>query len=200
MTKIKRTNFKNNSTFNKEVSPGVIETDKQTNGYDVNTIGWTSDILLTPFKGFKLHLLLTLQNPKYENYSFSTKWGDHYDFSGNVARSVSKTLIEIDPSYSWGKFNIWASARYFSKEHANYPNTLVFAERWETFAGLTYKYDKNVDFAISAVNLLNQSGAQGSISGTNTTTADQAVALYDKPLCGTYIRPFTLEFKTKIRF
>jgi hypothetical protein len=200
VTKIKRTNFKNNSTFNKEVAPGVIETDKQTNGYDVNTIGWTTDILFTPFKGFNLHVLLTLQNPKYENYSFTTKWGDHYDFSGNVARSVSKTLIEIDPSYTWGKFNIWASVRYFSKEYANYPNTLVFAERWEAFAGLNFKYDKNIDFGISAVNLLNQSGAQGSISGTNTTTVDQAKALYDNPLCGTYIRPFTLEFKTKIRF
>jgi hypothetical protein len=200
VTKIKRTNFKNNSTFNKVVAPGIIETDKQTNGYDVNTIGWTTDLLFTPFKGFSLHVLLTLQNPKYENYAFSTKWGDRYDFSGNVARSVSKTLIEIDPSYTWGKFTVWASARYFSKEYANYPNTLVFAERWETFAGLNFKYDKNIDFGFSAVNLLNQSGAQGSISGTNTTTADQAKALYDKPLCGTYIRPFTLEFKTKIRF
>jgi hypothetical protein len=200
VTKIKRTNFKNNSTFNKEVAPGVIETDKQTNSYGVNTIGWTTDLLFKPFKGFNLHILLTLQNPKYENYSFTTKWGDHYDFSGNVARSVSKTLIEIDPSYTWGKFNIWASVRYFSKEYANYPNTLVFAERWETFAGLNFKYDKNIDFGISAVNLLNQSGAQGSISGTNTTTSEQAKALYDRPLCGTYIRPFTLEFKTKIRF
>lgn len=95
---------------------------------------------------------------------------------------------------------MWASARYFSKEFANYPNTLVFAGRWETFAGINYKYDKNIDFSLSAVNLLNQSGAQGSISGTNTTTAEQAVALYDKPLAGTYIRPFTIEFKTRIQF
>lgn len=199
-TSIKRTNFKNNSTFNKEVSPGVIETDKQTISYDVSTIGWTTDVLFTPFKGFNLHFLLTLQNPKYENYDFTTKWGDHYDNSGNVARSVSKTILEIDPSYSFGKFRIWGSARYFSKEYANYPNTLTFEGRWETFAGLSYKYDKNVSFDISAVNLLNQKGAQGSISGTNTTTAEQAVALYDKPLSGTYIRPFTVEFKTKIRF
>jgi len=199
-TSIKRTNFKNNSTFNKEVSPGVIETDKQTISYDVSTVGWTTDVLFTPFKGFNLHFLLTLQNPKYENYAFTTKWGDQYDNSGNVARSVSKTIIEIDPSYSFGKFRVWASARYFSKEYANYPNTLTFEGRWETFAGLNYRYDKNVTFEISAVNLLNQKGAQGSISGTNTTTAEQATALYDKPLSGTYIRPFTVEFKTKIKF
>lgn len=198
MTKIKRTNFKNNSTFNKVVAGETI-TEKQTISYDVNTIGWTTDILFKPFKGFQLHALLTLQNPKYENYEFEV-FGEKFSNNGNVARSVSKTLIEIDPSYSWGKFRLWASARYFSKEYANYPNTLVFAERWETFAGLNFKYDKNVDFSISAVNLLNQSGAQGSISGTNTTTAEQATALYDKPLVGTYIRPFTIEFKTKIKF
>lgn len=159
-----------------------------------------SDLLFRPFKGFDLHLLLTLQNPKYKNYEFTTSWGQEVNNNDNVARSVSKTLVEIDPSYTFGKFKIWASARYFSKEYANYPNTLIFKDRWETFAGLNYKYDKNVDFGISAVNLLNQHGAQGSISGTNTTTAEQATALYDKPLVGTYIRPFTIEFKTKIRF
>lgn len=197
VTSIKRTNFKNNSTFNDPVTGAV---DKKTISYDVSTIGWTTDVLFRPFKGFDLHLLLTLQNPKYKNYEFTTSWGQEVNNNDNVARSVSKTLIEIDPSYTFGKFKIWGSARYFSKEYANYPNTLIFKDRWETFAGLNYKYDKNVDFGISAVNLLNQHGAQGSISGTNTTTAEEAKALYDKPLVGTYIRPFTIEFKTKIRF
>lgn len=197
-TKIKRTNFINNSTFNKVIN-GETKTEKQTIVYDVNTLGWTTDAIVKPFKGFELHLLVTLQNPKYENYAFEV-FGEKFDNSGNVARSVSKTLLEIDPSYTLGKFRIWGSARYFSKEYANYPNTLVFAERWETFAGINFKYDKNVDFSVSVVNLLNQSGAQGSISGTNTTTKEEAKKLYDKPLVGTYIRPFTIEFKTKIRF
>jgi len=195
-TYIERTNFKNNSTFN---HPTTGDVQKQTNSYGVKTIGWTTDLLLKPAKGFNLHLLLTLQSPEYDNYEFDV-FGDHYSFSGNVARSVSKTLAEIDPSYTFGKFKVWGSARYFSKEYANYPNTLVFKERWETFAGLDVKYDKNVSFSVSAVNLLNERGAQGSISGTNTTTAAQAVALYDKPLVGTYIRPFTVELKTKIKF
>lgn len=221
VTKISRTNFKNNSTFNATWTdnnyPGETfsATTKQTSSYDVNTIGWTTDVLLKPFKGFDLHLLLTLQNPEYDNYAMTinyeaqsqgggtSTYQESVNNNGNVARSVSKTIIEIDPSYTFGKnnqFRVWASARYFSKEYANYPNTLTFAGRWETFAGLSYKYDKNVDFSISAVNLLNQSGAQGSISGTNTTTAEMAKQLYDKPLCGTYIRPFTIEFKTRVKF
>lgn len=221
VTKISRTNFKNNSTFNATWTdanyPGETfsATTKQTSSYDVNTIGWTTDILLKPFKGFDLHLLLTLQNPEYDNYAMTinyeaqsqgggtSTYQETVNNNGNVARSVSKTIIEIDPSYTFGKgnkFRVWASARYFSKEYANYPNTLTFAGRWETFAGLSYKYDKNVDFSISAVNLLNQSGAQGSISGTNTTTPEMAKQLYDKPLTGTYIRPFTIEFKTRVKF
>lgn len=218
VTKIERTNFKNNSTFNATWTdanyPGETfsATTKQTSSYDVSTIGWTTDVLISPFKGFDLHLLLTLQNPKYKNYAMTinyeaqsqnggtSTYQESVNNNNNVARSVSKTIIEIDPSYTFGKFRIWASTRYFSKEYANYPNTLTFAGRWETFAGLNYKYDKNVDFSISAVNLLNQSGAQGSISGTNTTTAEMAKELYNKPLCGTYIRPFTIEFKTKIKF
>jgi len=195
-TSIRRTNFKNNSTF---VDDETKVTEKQTITYGVKTIGWTTDVLLTPAKGFNLHLLLTLQNPEYQNYEYSV-FGKDYSNNGNVARSVSKTIAEIDPSYSFGKFKLWASARYFSKEYANYPNTLIFKERWETFAGIDFKYDKNVSFSLSAVNLFQEKGAQGSISGTNTTTQEQALKLYDKPTVGTYIRPFTVEFKTKIRF
>ncbi|WP_100073953.1 hypothetical protein [Chryseobacterium camelliae] len=199
VTKISRTKFKNNSTFNKKESDGSVTTEKQTISYDVNTLGWTTDILLKPFKGFEMQALLTFQNPKYENYEFDV-FGEHFSNSGNIARSVSKTLVELSPSYSWGKYKLWASARYFSKEFANYPNTLIFAGRWETFAGINFKYDKNIDFSLSVVNLLNQSGAQGSISGTNTTTLEQARALYGQPLAGTYIRPLTVEFKTRIKF
>jgi hypothetical protein len=203
VTKISRTNFKNNSTFVYPVQ-GQFPDQKQTVTYDVSTIGWTTDLLLTPLKGFDLHFLLTLQNPKYENYDVVVNWPDgtttEAHNSGNVPRSVSKTIVEIDPSYSWSKFRVWASARYFSQEYANYPNTLTFAGRWETFAGLSYRHDKNVDFSLNAVNLLQQSGAQGSISGANTTTAEEAKNFYDQPLCGTYIRPFTIEFKTRVRF
>lgn len=195
VTYIQRSNFTNNSTFTNPKDPSDYM--KKTISYDVKTIGWTTDALFTPFKNFQFHMLLTLQNPEYKNYKFEV-YGINYDYDGNIARSVSKTIIELDPSYEWKKFKFWASARYFSKEYANYTNSLYFAGRWETFAGIDYKYSKNVSFGISAVNLLNQSGAQGSISGTNT--AIDPTPYYNKPVAGTYIRPFTLEFKTKFKF
>ena len=53
---------------------------------------------------------------------------------------------------------------------------------------------------MNVVNLLNQTGAQGSIAGANTITEEAASQYYDKPLSGTFIRPFTLEFKTVVKF
>ena len=63
--------------------------------YDIRTLGWTTDAVLTPFKGFQLHLMLTLQNPVYKNFSFDV-FGEHYDYDGIRARVTSKTLIEIE--------------------------------------------------------------------------------------------------------
>lgn len=190
---IQRTNNILNGQFNNEAGQSM----KKTISYDVKTLGWTTDVILKPFKGFDLHLLLTIQDPQYDKFKFDV-YGEEYDFGGLTVRSVSKTLIEIDPSYTWSKFKVWMSARYFSKEYANFPNTLTFASRWETFAGFDYRYNKNINFSINAVNLLNQSGAQGNIAGSNTIL--DGSSYYDKPLTGTYIRPFTIEFKTNIRF
>lgn len=194
VSKIEMSNIGVNGTFNNEETG---ESMKQSFNYDVKTLGWTTDAIIKPFKGFNLHLLLTIQNPQYKKFEFEV-YGKKYDYAGKTLRSISKTLIEIDPSYAWSKFKIWASARYFSKEAANYPNSIYFASRWETFAGFDYKYNKNINFSINVVNLLNQTGAQGTVSGGNTIM--DGSKYYDKVMSGTYIRPFTVEFKTSVKF
>lgn len=196
ITYIQRNNFKNNSSFQGG--------HKQTITYDIQTIGWTTDMEVKPFKGFKFHALLTLQNPEYKNFlvdlsEVAAEGNKVYDFSGGTARSVSKVLVELDPSYSYKDWKLWVSTRYFSKEAANYPNTLFFASRWETFGGVAKKLNKKIDLNLNVVNFLNQKGAQGSISGTNTTTIEQAQAFDGRPLVGTYIRPFTVEFGIKAK-
>jgi len=165
--------------------------------YDIKTVGWTTDAVITPFKGASLHLMLTLQNPVYKNFEFEV-FGEKFNYDGVPARTCSKTLIEIDPSYSFGAFRIWASARYFSKASCAYPGTLFFPSRWETFAGIDYQATKKIAFNLSVVNLLNQTGAQGRIVGTNT--AMDPTPYYDQPVAGTFIRPFTIDLKTKITF
>lgn len=193
VNRIERTNINLNTNFTNDAGESL----KKTINYGVKTVGWTTDAIVTPFKGMQLHLMLTLQNPKYENFEFSV-YGQDYNYNDLPVRSESKTLIEIEPTYSWSKFSVWGSARYFSKESANYPASLYFASRWETFVGFKYMYNKNLNFSIDAVNLLNQTGAQGSLSGSNTMI--DGSSYYGKVLAGTYIRPFTLEFKMNLKF
>lgn len=200
-TYIKRDEYR--STVNFSSSSGAVQRALAT--YDIETIGWTTDIVATPFKNFNLHLLFTLQAPKYKNYTGTVNFettGENvdYNFNDNYVTGVSKVLIEIDPSYQWNNLRIWASARYFSKEYANLTNSLNFKGRWETFAGANYNITKNLEISATAVNLLNQRGAQGTISGADLYTEDEAKNLDGKILSGTYIRPFTMEFGLKYRF
>ena len=37
----------------------------------IRTLGWKTDLMLTPFKGFSLNVIFTLQNPKLAMYKFS---------------------------------------------------------------------------------------------------------------------------------
>jgi len=179
------------------VSPSAAIT-RHTVSYDIQTLGWTTDVLATPFRNFTLHFLITLQAPKYKNYSgtvyFDTGESADYNFSNNRATKVSGTLLEIDPGYQWKKLKLWVSARYFSKEYANLTNSLFFKGRWETFAGANFVMNKKFELSVNIVNLLNQRGAQGTISGADLYTKDDAKKMEGAILSGSYIRPFTVGF------
>ena len=194
---IKRTNHPCQGNF--ENPKNVTELQRATVNYDVQTLGWTTDVDLKPFKGFNLHLLFTVQNPRYVNFDF-TMFEQRFNYTGNVVRGVSKIIMEIEPTYQWDKCCIWGSARYFSKQYACFSNALYFAARWETFAGFNYKYDSKISFDVNIINLLNQTGAQGNIAGSNTITQETASRYYDEALTSTFIRPFTIEFKTTVKF
>ncbi len=165
--------------------------------YDIQTLGWTTDIVATPFKGFNLHYLITFQDPIYKNYDFAA-FGNNYSYNDKNVLEISKVLMEIDPSYTYKNFKVWASFRYFSKQYANLTNALYFAPRWETFGGVNYKINKHFDIGLTAVNFLNQTGAKGTINGAELIT--DASAYYDQLLVGSYIRPFTLEASLNFRF
>lgn len=190
------------STVNFTSASGAVA--RPTVAYDIQTLGWTTDVLVNPFKNFNLHLLFTLQSPKYKNYSGTVDFNNgesvDYSFNDNTVTGVSKMLIEIDPSYQWKKVRIWGSARYFSKEYANLTNSLYFKGRWETFAGVNYKPNNHLEFSATVVNLLNQRGAKGTISGADLYTAEDARDMEGRILSGTYLRPFTVEFGVKYQF
>ena len=165
--------------------------------YDIQTLGWTTDFVLKPFKGFNLHYLVTFQNPVYKKFNFDA-FGTSYNYSDNNVLGVAKTLMEIDPSYTTGKLRFWASFRYFSKQYANLTNALYFAPRWETFGGVNYTVNKNINVGATVINFLNQRGASGTINGAELIT--DASPYYGKLLTGTYIMPLTGQFSVSFNF
>lgn len=202
-TYINRNNYRTTVNFSNPNNSSDVE--RAMTQYDVQTLGWTTDILFTPAKSFNLHFLLTLQQPKYKNFNGDLKFSDgtvsSYDFGDKTVTGVPKVLIEIDPSYTWKDLRVWASARYFSKQYFNKPNTLYFDGRWETFAGVNYKISKNFDVSATFVNLLNQRGVSGSIPDADLIVTDADVKSKEGTvMSGTYIRPFTAEFGVKYKF
>ncbi len=163
----------------------------------IQTMGWTTDAMFTPFKGFKFHVMFTYQNPKYTGYKFSA-FNKEYDFSNKTVTKQSKIIVELDPSYTYDRFNVWASFRYYGKQYANVGNSVYFQGRWETFAGASYKVNKYFTLNVNVVNFLNQTGAQGTIPGSELITDGSRYA--GSLMAGNYIRPFTVEFGAKINF
>lgn len=173
------------------------ESQVATVNYGIQTIGWTTDVVAHPFKGFDLHYLLTLQNPVYKDYAF-TAFGKNYSYNDKNVLEISKVLMEIDPSYTYKNLKVWASFRYFSKQFANLTNALYFAPRWENFGGVNYTFNKHLNLGLTAVNFLNQTGAKGTIYGAELIT--DASSYYNTLMTGSYIRPFTLEASLNFKF
>lgn len=163
----------------------------------IEAMGWTTDAMFTPFKGFTFHAMVTLQSPKYTGYKFEA-FNKTYDFSGKTVTKQSKLIVELDPNYTYDRFNIWASFRYYGKQYANVGNSVYFNGRWETFAGASYKASKMLTFNVNVVNFLNQRGAQGTIPGSELITDGSQYA--GTIMAGNYIRPFTVEFGAKLNF
>lgn len=163
----------------------------------IETMGWTTDAMFTPLKGFTFHAMVTLQSPKYTGYKFEA-FNKTYDFSGKTVTKQSKLIVELDPNYTYDRFNIWASFRYYGKQYANVGNSVYFNGRWETFAGASYKASKMLTFNVNVVNFLNQRGAQGTIPGSELITDGSQYA--GTIMAGNYIRPFTVEFGAKLNF
>lgn len=197
---IQQSNYKSRTQFTNPNNSSDVVTIPITN--DVQTMGWTTDVVLTPFKGFTFHGLLTLQNPKYKNFDITANFSDgtskSYNFNDKITTGVSKTIIELDPSYQFDKFRVWASFRYQSKQYINKTNSLYFNGRWETFGGVDYNLNKHVGFSVNVVNILNQKGCSGSIGSADLVEDVSAYKNY--LMAGSYIRPFTVEFAAHINF
>ena len=198
---ITQTNYKSRTTFYNTTATGE-ESVTFPITYNIQTMGWTTDVVLTPFKGAALHALLTIQDPVYKKFhmtgTFPSGKPVDVDVSDNTVTAMSKTLIELDPSYSFNKFRFWLSFRYFSKQYINKTNSLYFNGHWESFGGINYALSPKINFALNVVNIFNQSGATGSISAADLV--EDTTPYKNYLMSGSYIRPFEVSLSTTINF
>lgn len=202
---ISKTN--NNSTLNLQhkTAAGQTEIMAAPLNYDIKTLGWTTDVVARPFKGFDLHFLFTYQKPTYKKYETSVTFSDGYvgsiNATGNIVAEIPEVIVEIDPSYMITKYlKIWTSFRYFSKTYANINDAYYFNGRWETFGGLNWQVNKKLALGCTVVNFLNQTGAKGSIAGAELIEKEDAGQYAGHVMAGSYIRPFTVEFSASLKF
>ncbi|WP_462355663.1 TonB-dependent receptor [Phocaeicola coprophilus] len=202
---ISKTN--NNSTLNLQhkTAAGQTEIMAAPLNYDIKTLGWTTDVVARPFKGFDLHFLFTYQKPTYKKYETSVTFSDGYvgsiNATGNIVAEIPEVIVEIDPSYMIAKdLKIWTSFRYFSKTYANINDAYYFNGRWETFGGLNWQVNKKLALGCTVVNFLNQTGAKGSIAGAELIEKEDAGQYAGHVMAGSYIRPFTVEFSASLKF
>ena len=186
--------------FTKQVG-GVSETQGQNTTYDIGTLGITADGTAT-FGGFSMHALATFQKPQYRNFAVTLTFSDGstevIDYNQKFVTGMSQVLLELDPSYKLGDWRFWLSARYYSKQYASLVNNVYFNGHWETFAGIDWNVTKQLQLQLSVVNLMNQTGANGSISAANTITDPSLLEGY--LTAGTFIRPLTFGISATYKF
>lgn len=197
---ISKTN--NNSTLNLQHGSEIMAAPLT---YDIQTIGWTTDVVAHPVKGLDVHFLFTYQRPTYKKYETLVTFADGYvgsiNATGNIVAEIPRVLIEFDPSYMVTKdIKLWTSFRYFSKTYANINDAYYFNGHWETFGGVNWQVNKRLALGCTVVNFLNQTGAKGSIAGAELITKDEAKNIKNQLMTGSYLRPFTVEFTASLKF
>ena len=185
--------------------PGTTEGKTVLLIYNIQTLGWTTSAEINPFKNFHMHALFTYQKPVYKNYNASVTFSDGKSMGVNannmIVKEIPQVLIELDPKYDITKnLNAWLSFRYFGKTYANLQEALYFNGHWETFGGINWNVNKNLSLGVSVINIFNEKGAKGTISGSELITKQEAGKYEGKYMSGSYLRPFTVEFSAGIKF
>ena len=185
--------------------PGTTEGKTVLLIYNIQTLGWTTSAEINPFKNFHMHALFTYQKPVYKNYNASVTFSGGQSMGVNannmIVKEIPQVLIELDPKYDITKnLNAWLSFRYFGKTYANLQEALYFNGHWETFGGINWNVNKKLSLGVSVINIFNEKGAKGTISGSELITKQEAGKYDGKYMSGSYLRPFTVEFSAGIKF
>lgn len=180
---------------------GVSETIPWTAQYGIGTWGCTLDANFK-YRGFKFHTLFTWQDPRYKNYRNEFVFSDGsktvIDYTDKYVTGISQIMVELDPSYSWKKYRVWASIRYYSRQYASRTNYAYFNGHFESFAGVDVGFTDSSKISLNFTNILFQNGVKGTLDIADTIEDPSLLTGY--LMAGSYIRPFEIQLSYTYHF
>lgn len=124
----------------------------------VSSYGIEAEATYQATKGLQLKAIATLQNPRFNEFTFNDPNAGNAEVSlaGNRLDDVPQVLLDFTADYSVRGFNVFANYRYFGDQFANKRNTLKMPAYGLLFGGASYTIPgTGLRLGVQGSNLLN---------------------------------------------
>ncbi len=138
------------------------------------------------YEGLQVNLTGTIQDAEYEDFG---------DFSGNSVRRIPDIYLTLTPSYSYDRFKIYGSWRYFDDRFTDDANQGVLPSFSEFGAGVLYKITNRLTANVTGANLTNTIGLTEGNPRVDSQTDPRNFFFMARPILG---RSFNFGFTYKL--
>lgn len=149
--------------FDQGSGSALFYTPEQIN--QTTTYGLEVEGNITPVQNFDLRFVATLQNPKATIFTFYDAKGNSdtsddeiIDYSGNELPHNPKIVLEVSPSYTFGRHEVFATWRYLGERQANVANAFQLPAFSQFNAGISSRLSEHFSAMLIVNNLLNSEG------------------------------------------
>ena len=164
-------------------------------------------------KGFDLQLLATIQNPIATTFTVYNANGtaeieddEILDYSGNDLPHNPKLSVELTPSYTFKKSQIFLTWRYLSERQGNVANAFQLPAFSTLNAGISTQFKKHFYISFSVNNIFNSAGLMNFFGpndfGSNASAATPRIrsCISKRNFCGRSHITKKFIFKTRLFF
>jgi outer membrane receptor protein involved in Fe transport len=180
-----RTRFDNVSFNDIDLSgtPRVRTTGTRTNGIEVEGE-------LLPVDALTIRFSITLQDPKYRDFTFRDAAGTIIDNTGNTVRRIPKRMWRITPAYAFleDRARVFLTWTHVSDRYSNDENTRILPEYDKLDAGVLFDVGNGWTLQLAGDNLTDEVGLTEGNPRTDVGAGASGSIYFARPLFG---RSFT---------
>jgi len=176
-----RTDFDNVSFNDIDLNgtPRVRTTGTRTSGIEVEGE-------LLPLDALSIRFGITLQHPKYGDFSFRDADGNVIDNTGNTIRRIPKHMWRVTPTYTFGKdgARLFLTWTHVSDRYSNDENTRTLPKYEKFDAGVSFEVGSHWTFQVTGDNLTNEVGLTEGNPRTDVGAGASGPIYVARPLFG----------------